>query len=68
LKKRHTSERYDLPEVLDYKSVESRLRPGRKVLVENRGPVSPMIGVEAHFVDWILQLALIRQPARWRFS
>ena len=30
-----TSEKYDLLDVLDYKSVESRLRPGRKVLVGN---------------------------------
>lgn len=57
-----TSERYDLPDVLDYKSVESRLRPGRKVLVANPGPVSPMVSVEAHVVDWILQLASMRQP------
>ncbi len=55
-------EKYDLPDVLDYKSVESRLRPGRKVLVGNRGPVSPMVTVEAHVVDWILQLAAMRQP------
>ncbi len=57
-----TSERFDLPDVLDYKSIESRLRPGRKVLVGNRGPVSPMVSVEAHVVDWILQLASMRQP------
>jgi hypothetical protein len=33
------SEMYDLPDVLDYKSIESRIRPGRKVLAGNRGPV-----------------------------
>jgi len=38
--------------------VESRLRPRRKVLVANPGPVSPMVSVELHVVDWILQLAL----------
>ncbi len=48
--------------MLDYKSVESRLRPGRKVLVGNQGPVSPMVTVEVHVVDWILQLAAMRQP------
>jgi hypothetical protein len=42
--------------------VESRFRPGRKVLVGNRGPVSPMVTVEAHVFDWILQLAAMRQP------
>jgi hypothetical protein len=57
-----TSERYDLPDVLDYKSVESRLRPGRKVLAANPGPVSPMVSLEVHVVDWILQRASMRQP------
>jgi len=43
-----------------YKSVESRLRPKRKVLVGNPGPVSPMVVVKVHVVDWILQLAAMR--------
>jgi hypothetical protein len=55
-------EKYNFLDVLDYKSVESRLRLGRKVMVGNQGPVSRMVTVEAHVVDWILQLAAMRQP------
>jgi hypothetical protein len=48
--------------------VESRLRPRRKVSVANPGPVSPMVSVEAHVADWILQLASMRQPVTLKMA
>ena len=40
----------------------SRLREGRKTVAAGRGHVSPLIGLEAHFVDVMLQLSSMRQP------
>ncbi len=42
---------------MGHKSVESRLRPGRKVLVGNRRPVSPMsmvqgTEVQKQVIEW----------------
>ena len=39
-----------------------RLQETRKTITGGKGHVSPMIGIEAHFVDLILQLASMRQP------
>jgi hypothetical protein len=38
------------------------LKPGRKQVTADRGNVSPLIFVEAHFLDIILNLAAMRQP------
>jgi len=43
-------------------TVLKRLQPGRKVVTTGKGSVSPLIAVEAHFVDVLLQLAAMRQP------
>ncbi len=40
----------------------ARLKPGRKVITAGRGNVSPLITIEAHFLDMLLQLAAMRQP------
>jgi hypothetical protein len=40
----------------------ARLKPGRKVVTAGRGNVSPLIAIEAHFLDVIIQLAAMRQP------
>ena len=52
-------EKFDLPDdiSLSKDTVMSRLKPGRKLLVAHRGPVSPMVAIEAHLIDLILQLA-----------
>ena len=54
--------KFNLPEELSQKTVESRLKPGRKIFVARPGPVSAMVTVEAHVVEAILQLAMMRQP------
>lgn len=43
-------------------TVLARLKPGRKVVTAGRGNVSPLIAIEAHFLDVIIQLAAMRQP------
>ena len=40
----------------------TRLKKNRKVVAAGRGKISPLIGIEAHFVDIILQLSAMRQP------
>ena len=42
--------------------VLSRLRPGRNKITAGRGHISPLIAIEAHFLDTILQLAAMGQP------
>jgi hypothetical protein len=43
-------------------TVLKRLQPGRKVVTAGKGSVSPLIAVEAHFLDVLLQFAAMRQP------
>jgi hypothetical protein len=43
-------------------TVLGRLKPGRKQVTAGRGNVSPLIFVETHFLDIILNLAAMRQP------
>ncbi len=43
-------------------TVLARLKPGRKIVTAGRGNVSPLIAIEAHFLDVIIQLAAMRQP------
>jgi len=38
------------------------LKKNRKVIAAGRGNISPLIGIEAHFVDIILQLSAMCQP------
>jgi hypothetical protein len=40
----------------------SRLQEGRKTVAAGRGHVSPLIGLEVHSVDVMLQLSSMRQP------
>ncbi len=42
-------------------TVLARLKQGRKLISGGRGNVSPLIAVEAHFLEVILQLALMHQ-------
>ncbi len=43
-------------------TVLARLKQGRKLISGGRGNVSPLIAVEAHFLEVILQLASMCQP------
>ena len=54
--------KFDLPVPLLREVVCSRIREGRKLLIAYPGPVSPMVSVEGHLLDAILQLATMRQP------
>ena len=56
--------KFDLPDdiLLSKDTVMSHLKPGRKLLVAHHGPVSPMVAIEAHLIDLILQLASMQQP------
>jgi len=38
------------------------LRSGRRIVAAGRGDVSPLVAVEAHFLEVILELANMRQP------
>jgi len=42
-------------------TVLARLKVGRKVICAGKGNVSPLIAIEAHFLEMILQLASMRQ-------
>jgi len=54
--------KFDLPVPLSREVICSRIREGRKLLITHPGPESPMVSVEAHLLDAILQLATMRQP------
>jgi len=43
-------------------TVLTKLKLGRKLITACRENVSPLIAIEAHFLDVILQLAAMRQP------
>ncbi len=43
-------------------TVLTRLKSKRKPTTAGKGNVSPLIALEAHFLDIILQLAVMRQP------
>ena len=43
-------------------TVVNRLRTGRRLVAAGRGNVSPLVAVEAHFLEVILELATMRQP------
>ncbi len=43
-------------------TVVSRLRSGRRIVATGKGNVSPLVAVEAHFLEVILELASMRQP------
>jgi hypothetical protein len=55
---------FDLPEDIPLKKwcLQRVTRKNRNVCVAHRGKASPMIQVEAHLVDIILQYAWMRQP------
>jgi hypothetical protein len=59
---KETMMQFNLPEELPQKTVESKLKPGRKIFVAHPWPVSAMVTIEAHVLDAILQLAMMRQP------
>jgi len=40
----------------------TRLKKNRKVIAAGRGNISPLLGIEAHFIDIILQLSAVCQP------
>jgi hypothetical protein len=41
-------------------TVVSRLRSGRRIIATGKGNVSPLVAVEAHFLEVILELASMR--------
>ena len=61
---RDTNALFDLhtPDKISKEIVRTRLRNGRNIMVAHRGPVSPMIKVEAYLVEVILSLSAMRQP------
>jgi hypothetical protein len=40
----------------------ARLKPGQKGITAGRGNVLPLTTIKAHFLDFLLQLAAMRQP------
>ena len=54
--------KFDLPVPLLREVIHSRNREGGKLLIVHHGPVPPMVSVEAHLLDAILQLVTMRQP------
>ena len=57
--------KFDLPEdvSLNVDTIHTRTsHEHRKLLVAKRGPVSPIAAVEAHLLDVMLQLAVMRAP------
>jgi hypothetical protein len=60
---KEAEEKYSLEEgSISKHTILMRLREERKTVTGGQGHVSPMIGVEVHLVDVILQLASMRQP------
>jgi hypothetical protein len=60
---REAEEKFELEDgSISKLTVLTRLRNNRKTVGAGRGHVSPLIGLEAHFVDVILQLSSMRQP------
>jgi len=55
-------EKYSIPEniTLNKRTVESGLKPRKKLTVGGHGHVSPMVHIESYFLDVILQLAAMR--------
>jgi len=52
---------FDLPKNLPMKGkCRAHLQKGRKLLVAHQGKVSPMSWVEAHLIDVIMTMALMR--------
>ena len=43
-------------------TIKMRLKPGRRIVAAGKGNVSPLVAVEAHFLEIILELASMRQP------
>jgi hypothetical protein len=43
-------------------TVVNRLGLGRRIVIEGRGNNSPLVAIEAHFFEVILELASMHQP------
>ena len=60
---KEAEEKFNLDEgAISKPTLLTRLRSNRKTVAAGRGHVSPLLAVEAHFVDIILQLSAMRQP------